>query len=97
MTSASPTRRRHRILMFTGYYLPYISGMTIYAQRLAEGLVRRGHQVTILCSHHDARLPLREDLGGVQVVRSRARIAGRIHLYPDRTCDAQAGDLHPPL
>ena len=71
MTSASPTRRRHRILMFTGYYLPYISGMTIYAQRLAEGLVRRGHQVTILCSHHDARLPLREDLDGVQVVRSR--------------------------
>ncbi|NBT95252.1 MAG: glycosyltransferase family 1 protein, partial [Chloroflexi bacterium] len=57
--------------MFTGYYLPYISGMTIYAQRLAEGLVRRGHQVTILCSHHDARLPLREDLDGVQVVRSR--------------------------
>ena len=27
--------------MFMGYYLPYVSGMTIYAQRLAEGLVRR--------------------------------------------------------
>ncbi len=60
-----------RILMFMGYYLPYVSGMTIYAQRLAEGLVRRGHRVTILCAHHQRDLPLDETINGVRVVRSR--------------------------
>jgi glycosyltransferase involved in cell wall biosynthesis len=54
-----------------GYYLPYVSGMTIYAQRLAEGLVRRGHQVTVLCAHNEQHLPLHEVMNGVRVVRSR--------------------------
>jgi glycosyltransferase involved in cell wall biosynthesis len=57
--------------MFMGYYLPYVSGMTIYAQRLAEGLVRRGHQVTVLCAHHQKNTPLEEVRNGVRVVRSR--------------------------
>lgn len=60
-----------RILMFIGYYLPNPSGQTIYAQRLAEGLVRRGHQVTVLCSHHLNETPLEETINGVRVVRSR--------------------------
>ena len=57
--------------MFTGYYLPYVSGQTIYVQRLAEGLVRRGHAVTILCAHHQKDTPLQETVNGVRVVRSR--------------------------
>jgi glycosyltransferase involved in cell wall biosynthesis len=57
--------------MFMGYYLPYVSGMTIYVQRLAEGLVRRGHQVTVLCAHHLKDTPLQETINGVRVVRSR--------------------------
>lgn len=65
------SERPLRILMFMGYYLPYVSGMTIYAQRLAEGLVRRGHQVTILCAHHQKDIPLDEWMNGVRVVRSR--------------------------
>lgn len=69
--AVTPARRPLRILMFMGYYLPYVSGMTIYAQRLAEGLVRRGHHVTILCSHHIKQTPLEETLNGVRVVRSR--------------------------
>ncbi len=48
--------------MFMGYYLPYVSGAIIYAQRLAEGLVRRGHHVTILCSHHLKETPFRETI-----------------------------------
>jgi glycosyltransferase involved in cell wall biosynthesis len=60
-----------RILMFTGYYLPNSSGYTIYQQRLAEGLVKRGHQVTVLCSHHVKETPLEETINGVRVVRSR--------------------------
>src|ERR671932_819705 len=64
-------QRPLRILMFTGYYLPNPSGYTIYQQRLAEGLVKRGHQVTVLCSHHLKETPLEETINGVRVVRSR--------------------------
>jgi glycosyltransferase involved in cell wall biosynthesis len=70
-TPVQPRQRPMRILMFMGYYLPYVSGMTIYAQRLAEGLVRRGHRVTILCAHHAKGLPLEETMNGVRVIRSR--------------------------
>ena len=74
MTSTGPDRRLaprpYKILMFMGYYLPYVSGAIIYAQRLAEGLVRRGHQVTILCAHHLKETPYRETINGVRVVRS---------------------------
>jgi len=60
-----------RILMFMGYYLPYVSGTIIYAQRLAEGLVARGHSVTILCAHHLKETPYEEVMNGVRVVRTR--------------------------
>ena len=60
-----------RILMVTGYYLPNPSGYTIYQQRLAEGLAKRGHQVTVLCSHHLKETPLEETINGVRVVRSK--------------------------
>lgn len=59
-----------RILMYTGYYLPYVSGMTIYVRRLAEGMVRRGHSVTVLCARHDPALPSVADENGVRIERS---------------------------
>ncbi len=59
-----------RILVALTYYRPHISGLTTYAQRLAEGLAARGHQVTVLTSHYDACLPLEEDRHGVRVVRA---------------------------
>ena len=67
----APPNRRFRVLMVTGYYLPNPSGYTIYQQRLAEGLAARGHQVTVLCSHHIKETPLEETINGVRVVRSR--------------------------
>src|SRR5262249_5274618 len=65
------TRRPLRILMFMGYYVPNPSGYTIYSQRLAEGLVRRGHRVTVLCAHHVKDTRVEETVNGVRVVRSR--------------------------
>ncbi len=61
--------------MVTGYYLPYVSGMTIYVRRLAEGLVQRGHQVTVLCARHDPSLPATAVEAGVRVERSRVLFA----------------------
>lgn len=59
-----------RILTMLTYYRPHYSGLTIYAERLARALVKRGHTVTVLTSRYDRDLPAQEDLHGVQVIRS---------------------------
>ncbi|WP_322823315.1 glycosyltransferase family 4 protein [Chloroflexus sp.] len=59
-----------RILCALTYYRPYTSGLTIYVERLARGLARRGHQVTVLTSQYDPSLPKLEWLDGVRVVRA---------------------------
>ncbi len=52
-----------RLLIAHTYYRPYTSGVTIYIERLANELVRRGHAVTILTSHYDPSLPLAIRIG----------------------------------
>lgn len=59
-----------KILIGITYFLPNISGLTIYARRLAEGLVKNGHQVTVLTSRHDRSLPREEIINGIRIVRS---------------------------
>lgn len=59
-----------RILCALTYYRPYTSGLTIYVERLARGLARRGHKVTVLTSQYDPSLPKVELLDGVRVVRA---------------------------
>lgn len=58
-----------RVLIVLTYYRPHTSGLTIYAERLARGLARRGHQVTVMTSRYDRSLPLQEERDGVRVVR----------------------------
>lgn len=58
-----------KILIALTYYRPHVSGLTIYVERLARGLARRGHQVTVLTSHFDRVLPYREEMDGVTVIR----------------------------
>ena len=57
------------ILTGLTYYRPHTSGLTIYAERIARAFARRGHEVTILTSQDDRRLPRLECLDGVTVVR----------------------------
>jgi glycosyltransferase involved in cell wall biosynthesis len=59
-----------RILTVLTYYRPHTSGLTIYAERLAKALVRRGHQVTILTSQYDPALPREDVQDGVKILRS---------------------------
>jgi glycosyltransferase involved in cell wall biosynthesis len=59
-----------RILTVLTYYRPHISGLTIYAERLAKALVRRGHQVTVLTSHYQKDLAYEEISEGVRIVRA---------------------------
>jgi glycosyltransferase involved in cell wall biosynthesis len=59
-----------RILTVLTYYRPHTSGLTIYAERLAEAFARRGHQVTVLTSRFDASMPAEEIFKGVKIVRA---------------------------
>ena len=58
-----------RILLALYYYRPHMSGLTIYVERLAMTLARRGHTVTVLATQHDAKLPREEWSDGVRIVR----------------------------
>ena len=58
-----------RILVALTYYRPHISGLTLYAERLARALVLRGHRVTVLTSRYDRHLARSEMSEGVRIER----------------------------
>jgi glycosyltransferase involved in cell wall biosynthesis len=58
-----------KILTVLTYYRPHTSGLTIYAERLAEAFARRGHEVTVFTSQFDQSTPLEETRNGVKIVR----------------------------
>jgi len=59
-----------KILIVLTYYRPNISGLTIYAELLANAFIERGHDVTVLTSRHEKNLPLIEVVGKVRIVRA---------------------------
>ena len=58
-----------KILTVLTYYRPHTSGLTIYAERLVNAFVRRGHQVTVLTTQYDKSLPREEIMDGGRVLR----------------------------
>lgn len=58
-----------KILITTTYYLPNVSGITIYINILAEELVKKGHEVTILTSWHDKNTKTEETIKGIKIRR----------------------------
>jgi glycosyltransferase involved in cell wall biosynthesis len=58
-----------RILIVLTYYRPHTSGLTIYTERLAKALARRGHDVTVLTSHFDPKSKKEEVVDGVRIIR----------------------------
>jgi glycosyltransferase involved in cell wall biosynthesis len=65
-----------KILICLLYYFPHRTGLTIHVQRVAEELVRRGHEVTVLTARYKDELP-RDDTEmhhGVRIVRLWAPI-----------------------
>jgi len=58
-----------KILIVLTYYRPHISGLTIYAERLARAFAARGHEVTVLTSQFKKDLPRDEFCDGVRIVR----------------------------
>lgn len=75
MTS-QPASKQLKILICLLYYFPHRTGLTIHVQRVAEELVRRGHDVTVLTARYRNDLP-RDDVHmheGVRIVRLWAPI-----------------------
>ncbi len=61
---------RLKILIALLYYVPHRTGLTLHVQRVAEELVRRGHEVTVLTARYRMDLPRDETVvNGVRVVR----------------------------
>jgi glycosyltransferase involved in cell wall biosynthesis len=58
-----------KILIVLTYYRPHISGLTIYAERLAKAFALRGHEVTILTSQFEKSLAREETIDGVKIIR----------------------------
>ncbi|MFN8401931.1 MAG: glycosyltransferase family 4 protein [Anaerolineales bacterium] len=58
-----------KILTVLTYYRPHTSGLTIYAERLAQAFAKRGHQVTVMTTQYDPSLPREEIMDGVKVIR----------------------------
>lgn len=58
-----------RVLISLTYYLPHISGITVYNHRLAKALAAAGHTVTVITSRYDRALARSEILDGVRVIR----------------------------
>jgi glycosyltransferase involved in cell wall biosynthesis len=57
-----------KILHVAKYYHPYSGGMESVVKDLCEGLVQKGHDVTVICSH-DKATNEEEHINGVRVVR----------------------------
>ncbi|HUW24516.1 MAG TPA: glycosyltransferase family 4 protein [Patescibacteria group bacterium] len=58
-----------KVLFSLSYYDPYLSGVSVYAKRLAEGLSDKGETVEILTAQYDKKLAKKEKIGKVLVTR----------------------------
>jgi len=59
-----------KILIVLTYFRPHISGLTIYAERLAKAFAARGHEVTILTSQFEKTLLREEMQDGIRIIRA---------------------------
>lgn len=59
-----------KILIGISYYYPNVSGLTFYVERLAKGLLKKGHDVCVLTSQYDRSFPSEDVINGVEVRRS---------------------------
>jgi glycosyltransferase involved in cell wall biosynthesis len=61
-----------RILQVSPFFEPHSGGVESHVRAVSGELVRQGHDVTILTSRHDPRLPEFEAYEGYRIVRARS-------------------------
>jgi len=60
-----------KILFSISYYTPYVSGLTICAQRVADNIAL-DNEVTVLCMKHDNSLVNSEVINKVKIIRANS-------------------------
>lgn len=61
-----------KIAIFTNNYAPFIGGVPISIERLAKGLRRIGHQVTIFAPDYEGHIDSKQDLTEKDIVRYKS-------------------------
>jgi hypothetical protein len=56
LLASAPAGRKLRILISLLYYFPHRTGLTIHVQSIAEELVKRGHEVTVVTARYTNEL-----------------------------------------
>ena len=83
------------VLFVIENYLPHIGGVEIVFKNLAEGLVRKGHHVTIV-THRLKNTPAYEELNGVKIHRVNcfhSRYVFTFFSIPQVLAEARQGSL----
>jgi len=95
-----------KILICLQYYFPHTTGLTMHVQLVAEELVRRGHEVTVLTARYSLEMTHDEIMHkGVRVIRLWAPIKiSRGMLMPSypiaayiAMCEADIVSIHLPM
>lgn len=60
---------KKKILIALYYYHPYISGISIFAKKLAEGLAKKGYSMSVLTTRYSKNLPCEETINNVRIIR----------------------------
>lgn len=72
-----------KILSTISYYTPHISGLTVCAKRLINGLSKHNMVFTVLTSQHDPSLSRTEKIEGANVVRVPVLLTvGKVPVMP---------------
>ncbi|QOJ79274.1 glycosyltransferase [Infirmifilum lucidum] len=88
-----------RIVHIAPFYRPVVGGVEEVAEKIAEYMASRGHEVYVLTYNRDRRraggLPEREEINGVEVVRLRPDFAyshGTYSAELPKALEAQRGN-----
>jgi glycosyltransferase involved in cell wall biosynthesis len=62
-----------RIAQVSPWFSPHFGGVESHVRSLSKELARRGHEVTVVTSRHDPRLPPEEAMDGFRLLRVKPR------------------------
>jgi glycosyltransferase involved in cell wall biosynthesis len=61
-----------RIVQVSPFFAPHTGGVESYVRNLAREFAREGHDVTVVTSRYERRLPLEERFEGYRILRARS-------------------------
>ena len=76
-----------KIAISTAVYYPQINGVAVFSHNLASGLVKRGHEVIVICPSQTGK-PHVKTIDGVKVHYLKSM---QVKLYPDQIHDVPSG------